>query len=59
MADIEDMKIKRDKEIKQNILKRRNEIIENVRAKKWSEKDSTKATTRAMHNMEVKYLQII
>lgn len=59
MADIEVRKIKRDEEIKLNILHRRNEIVEKMRAKKWSEKDSTKATTRALHNMEVKCLQII
>ncbi|CAH1725223.1 unnamed protein product [Aphis gossypii] len=54
--------LKRDEIIKQKILERRNAIVEKALLKKWSDRDSTKAITRAVHKMEVlreRNLQII
>ncbi|XP_060875980.1 DNA ligase 1-like isoform X2 [Metopolophium dirhodum] len=39
--------------MKLEILERRNAIVEKARLKKWSDRDSTKALTRAVHKMEV------
>lgn len=50
---IEAKQLKRDAILKLEILERRNKIIEMARLKKWSERDSTKALTRAVHKIEV------
>jgi len=44
---------KRDEIMKLEILERRNAIVEKARLKKWTDRDSTKALTRAVHKMEV------
>lgn len=45
--------------MKLEILERRNAIVEKARLKKWSDRDSTKALTRAVHKMEVWSLYIV
>ncbi|XP_022168579.1 trichohyalin [Myzus persicae] len=53
LASNEARQQKRDEIMKLEILERRNAIVEKARLKKWSDRDSTKALTRAMHKMEV------
>ncbi|XP_026822616.1 vicilin-like seed storage protein At2g18540 [Rhopalosiphum maidis] len=45
--------LEKDEIMKLEILKRRNAIVEKALLKKWSDRDSTKALTRAVHKMEV------
>lgn len=46
--------LEKDEIMKLEILKRRNAIVEKALLKKWSDRDSTKALTRAVHKMEVR-----
>lgn len=53
LAEIEARQIEKDKMIKQEILERRNMIVEKAQANKWLAKDSTKTLTKVEQNMEV------
>ncbi|XP_003240302.1 DNA ligase 1 [Acyrthosiphon pisum] len=53
LASNEARQLKKDEIMKLEILERRNAIVEKARLKKWSDRDSTKALTRAVHKMEV------
>jgi len=44
--------------IKQDILERRNVIVEKAQANKWLAKDSTKTLTRVEQNVEVDILNL-
>lgn len=53
MAEIEAKQTEKDNQIKQEMLKRRNKIVEKALANKWLAKDSTKTVNREEQIMQV------
>lgn len=53
LAEIEAKQTEKDNQIKQEMLERRNKIVEKALANKWLAKDSTKTVNREEQMMQV------